>query len=374
MKILGRIYSILGHALVRRFDLKAVGMSLHGWCRCDWVRSCVLAGVLGLLLVSGASAAYKLARGQTSPFTGNAHSDLATVRVHILVQMLHADVSMYDGGSIVVPNVPPKGKGERPCGEQATYCVCAPGMWVFKSRLSKKGELREGNEVFSSLILMGKEVVQWQRLPGPMVVRFYVHGFPLSGMPSGVANSDVVMTKAGSLYDLSVLVVQEQGGWRTIKVYAHQDIATAESVEALRNLDGVRALQPLEDSQNIARLPNGVYGFADPSVINTNPSGVVGGTGPDKISLARSPSGTQVMEIHKLASGEICVVGYVSKSDLARLEAILVNSTEVTIFFTPNGEGSPPVAIPLSAIRVAKESSMQSHYARDLSVDLYKYK
>jgi hypothetical protein len=116
-------------------------------------------------------------------------------------------------------------------------------------------------------------------------------------------------------------------------------IFTGESVEALRKTDAVRALQPLEDEKNVTTLPNGVYGFAVPRIIDTDPTGVVGGTGANKISLIGAPAGTRVMEVHKLQSGAIYVVGYVSKNDLDRLQNTSTTSdVDVTIFFTPYKE------------------------------------
>jgi hypothetical protein len=147
------------------------------------------------------------------------------------------------------------------------------------------------------------------------------------------------------------------------------DIVSGESVEALRIADAVRALQPLEDSKNINSLPGGVYGFTVPWLLNTKSSGVVGGTGVDRISLSRSSFGTFVTEIHKRETGQVLVVGYVTESDLAELQdPSRTSDVEITLFFRPYLEYSLAVAIPVSRIRASSSRSVERHYASDLSV------
>jgi len=212
MKVLGKIRRMLPHALVGRFGVKPIGMSPRGWYRRSCLGSCVLTGLLGVLLVSGASAASKLARGEMSPFKGNAYSDLVTVTVYMVVNTWNLEGQIFDNGSIVVANSPPNGKGKKPCGEDAAECVCAPGMWIVKPRLGK-GRVMQGNEVsYFSTLMYAPVPVMWQRLPGPLVVRFYVKGYPLSGMGSGVAESDEVGTTAGSSYDFVIGWERVQGG------------------------------------------------------------------------------------------------------------------------------------------------------------------
>ena len=146
-------------------------------------------------------------------------------------------------------------------------------------------------------------------------------------------------------------------------------ILNAESVEALRRSDGVRPLRTLENELNINRLPAGVYGFTVPWIINTDSTGVVGGTGVDRISLQQSSGGTAVMEIHKSAAGTIYVTGYVSETDLVRLQnPSRVADAEVTLFFTPYREFSLTVAIPISRIKTSDNRSVGDQYVNDLSV------
>ena len=150
---------------------------------------------------------------------------------------------------------------------------------------------------------------------------------------------------------------------------ARVTIPSAKSVEALRKENAVRALQPLEDDEIVSSLPGGVYGFTVPWIINTNASGIVGGTGVDKLGLRRSSGGTFVMEIHKLHSGEVYVVGYLSESDLARLQnPSRTSSAKATLFFSPYLEYSLAVAIPLSRITSSRFRSVEKIYANDISV------
>jgi len=146
-------------------------------------------------------------------------------------------------------------------------------------------------------------------------------------------------------------------------------IVSAESIEALRTMNAVRPLQPLEDDQFISSLPSGVYGFTVPWIINTNSSGIVGGTGINKLGLNRSSRGTAVMEIHKLYSGDIYVVGYLSESDLALLQnSSRTSDAKATLFFSPYHEFSVAVAIPLSHIKTSRNRRIENFYANDISV------
>jgi hypothetical protein len=151
----------------------------------------------------------------------------------------------------------------------------------------------------------------------------------------------------------------------------------AESLDALRRLQGVRALRDLENDLNLRRLPAGVYGFTVPWIINTDPTAVVGGTGVDRISLEQSSMGTLVMEIHKTANGEIYVVGYLSEADLVRLQdPSRREDAEVTFFFMPYQEFNQLVAIPISrivnslnrSVGNSQNRSVGSQYVNDLSI------
>ena len=176
----------------------------------SFLQFCVFLAVFALLFVSGAFAAYKFAHGEVSPFKGNKSSDLTTIRIHVAVNIWKLSGSIYDNGSIVAPNIPPKGSGGKPCGEDAADCVYAPAAFLVKAPGFK--QIRQGNEVAYLGTMMYPADVTWQRLPGPLVVRLYLRGYPLSGMPSGVAESDQVMTTAGASYSFDVAPEQVPGG------------------------------------------------------------------------------------------------------------------------------------------------------------------
>ena len=181
------------------------------------VRSLILAAVFGLFSFGEASATYKFAHGDASPFKGNRSSDLVTVHVHIAVNMWNLGGSIFDSGSIILPNSLPKGKGGKLCGEDAADCVCVPAMFLLKSIGFK--QIRQGNEVSYLRTMMYPVDVTWQRLPGPLVVRLYIQGYPLSGMPSGVARSEEIQTTAGGNYYFDIGPEQVPGG-TTIRINA----------------------------------------------------------------------------------------------------------------------------------------------------------
>ena len=132
------------------------------------------------------------------------------------------------------------------------------------------------------------------------------------------------------------------------------EIVSGKTPEDLRLANGVRALQPLEDSKRFDSLPGGVYGFTVPWVLNTEASG----SRLERAGLRRVAGGTAVMEIEKRASGEIYVVGYVSEN----------SGLESTMFFGPYREFTRVVAIPLSRIKAWNFRSVEGHYAGVFSI------
>jgi len=128
----------------------------------------------------------------------------------------------------------------------------------------------------------------------------------------------------------------------------------------MRTVTGVRSLRKLESDLELSRLPEGVYGFTVPWQV-----------GPDAnhLGLQQSPHGTVVAEIHKSTNGESYVVGYISESDLVRLQdPSRRTATEITMFFSPYREFSLPVAIPFSRIEKSNHRSIGNQYVNDLSI------
>jgi len=164
-----------------------------------------------LLYGGGAFAAYKLALGTMSPFTGS-EPDLVTVHVHVNPGMWNVSGHIFDSGSIIVVNeVPKKGKGQKPCGMTATYCVCAVGAWIGGK------QLMAGNEVAYLSTLMYKQDITWKRLPGKLQVTLYARGYPLSGIGRGDVSSDAVDAQAGSEHDFTIGPAAVAGG-TTIRI------------------------------------------------------------------------------------------------------------------------------------------------------------
>ncbi len=182
--------------------------------------SCLLVGLFVPLLLTGAPRDRQPATcGVASPFTGNP-TDLVTVHIHLAVGS-SAQGSIFDNGSTVVHNHPPKGKGQDRCGADPTLCVCAPGQWLYRMR-GGKGQIREGNEVASGGLLF-KQDLEWHRLPGPLVISLYVSGSSWFGIHSGSVRSDEITTKAGTSYyfDVTTQEVPAPGGvvvYHTIQI------------------------------------------------------------------------------------------------------------------------------------------------------------
>lgn len=146
-------------------------------------------------------------------------------------------------------------------------------------------------------------------------------------------------------------------------------IITAETVERLRELTGVHPLGERDSGRPLSRLPNGVYGYTVPWMINTDGSGVVGGTGVEKITLHPGSGGTGVMEIHKAGSGGIYVVGYTDQPRIAQMVAPGdATKVEIELFFAPFEEFDTPLAIPVERIMSSTNRSVSHEYVNDMEI------
>ena len=111
----------------------------------------------------------------------------------------------------------------------------------------------------------------------------------------------------------------------------------------------------MEEEVELHNLPTGVYGFTVPWILNSDSSGVVGGTGEDRISLRPSPGGTAVMEIHKSIDGQNYLVCFLNKSSI---EEVAANNSmkisdpliEIIVSFTFHDDFPYSIAIPLQRI------------------------
>ena len=138
------------------------------------------------------------------------------------------------------------------------------------------------------------------------------------------------------------------------------DLVVESDVAALRNANGVSEVSGLEVGQGLRALPDGRYGFSPPWMINTDPAGVIGGTGFDRITLSRSRRGTAVMEVHKSSLGTVYVVGYLSEEALLRVQdQARTAPVSATLFFEPR-QARRAVAIPERMIVSSNHRSTES--------------
>ena len=141
------------------------------------------------------------------------------------------------------------------------------------------------------------------------------------------------------------------------------------SLEELRRKNGVRELQALENDLNLSRLPNGVYGYTVPWIIDSDPTGVVGATGVSRIALLRRSGGTAVMEVHKSSQGMVYIIGFVSQDQLVRLQDPSRKSPlDITLFFSPYQSFDEVVALPVEQIVSSSNRSVESQYVNDIVV------
>ncbi len=146
-------------------------------------------------------------------------------------------------------------------------------------------------------------------------------------------------------------------------------ILTAETLERLRERTGVHPMSARDNDRHLSRLPNGVFGYAVPWIINSDSTGVVGGTGVERLSLGDKPGGTLVMEVHKAASGVIYIVGYTDRRHATLLEQPQgAMKLEIELFFSPYEEFDAPVAIPVERIMLSQNRSVDRAYVNDMEV------
>lgn len=152
---------------------------------------------------------------------------------------------------------------------------------------------------------------------------------------------------------------------------ARPDIIAAETIDEIRTINGVSKMEPLQNDRPLARLKSSVVGFSTPWALDSDPRGIVGGTGLETLSLSRSPGGTVQLEIHKVASSEVYIVGYSSREAIVELRRQDRDELiEVMLLTAPYEEYSVPVAIPYSRLdNIDSRSVDQGPDLLDLVVD-----
>jgi len=132
---------------------------------------------------------------------------------------------------------------------------------------------------------------------------------------------------------------------------------TAISLKELRLKLDTRKLEPLEEGLNLSKL-RGVFGYTVPWLLNSDPTGVVGGTGSSRLSLRNSRGGTAVMEVHKSKDGAVYVIAFISEQVRIKLvELTRKASFQTTVFFFPYNENNKAIAIPVNRIKKWEERS-----------------
>jgi hypothetical protein len=105
--------------------------------------------------------------------------------------------------------------------------------------------------------------------------------------------------------------------------------------QALREQSNLRLITAQEEGNHIENMPEGVYGFT------TSPSS-------EELPLFIKPI-FQCTEIHKLAGGEICYIGYVTPGEYASFQSGMEPLT-LNLYPEPYGEANKLVSIPQSRV------------------------
>ena len=119
--------------------------------------------------------------------------------------------------------------------------------------------------------------------------------------------------------------------------------------ENVRRRHAVRLIEEGEEGTAIERLPGGVYGFTYAPAENLVP-------------VFRKRGG-QSFEIHRLADGEVRIVGFVTAGD-AREIAAGNPGAEIRLYPEPYGNAAGITALPLHAIATSRRgpSREQGNY------------
>ncbi len=123
--------------------------------------------------------------------------------------------------------------------------------------------------------------------------------------------------------------------------------------EALRKTHGVRIVNDGEEGTGVSGLPGGVYGFTySPALANA--------------PLFAVPR-YRCYETHKLASGEVFVIGFGTVDDAGRLES---NIEDITIRIQPQPEDgcSTLVKIPYSRIRQHRQYAAPNQHGFTVTI------
>ncbi|CAB3801428.1 toll/interleukin-1 receptor domain-containing protein [Pararobbsia alpina] len=140
---------------------------------------------------------------------------------------------------------------------------------------------------------------------------------------------------------------------RTVSVLVGADI------EELRAGSEVVQINEIDNDRPVFEFDTAVFGFTVPWILNTSDRGVVGGTGPDKITLSRTPGGTVQLEIHRRADGVVAFIGYCNENTCALLrDPGGFSGMTVTLGVMPFESYSMPVSVPVTVIMSYRNRSL----------------
>lgn len=134
-------------------------------------------------------------------------------------------------------------------------------------------------------------------------------------------------------------------------VYANTPATIAQ--EALRSTNGVRIVSSAEEGSGVNALPGGVYGFTYSPGIASAPL----------FAERRYRS----YETHKLTSGEVLVIGFVSSETVRELESAMADLT-LQVQPQPDEGCETLIAIPYSRIRHHRQYSAPNQHAFSVTV------
>jgi hypothetical protein len=133
----------------------------------------------------------------------------------------------------------------------------------------------------------------------------------------------------------------------------YSDTPATVDQEALRALHQVRVVASAEEGTGVNQLPGGVYGFTYSPALPSAPL----------FATRRYRS----YETHKVASGEIYVIGFATAEDAAKLAA---NGEELTVRIQPAPEDTATtlVKIPYSRIRHHRQYAAPNQHGFTVTV------
>jgi hypothetical protein len=134
----------------------------------------------------------------------------------------------------------------------------------------------------------------------------------------------------------------------------YSDTPSTEAQEALRREHGVRLVLPDEEGTGVNALPGGVFGYTYSPALPNAPL----------FATRRFRS----YETHKLASGQVFVVGFATIDDAARLASA---TQDVTLQIQPQPEDGATllVTIPYSRIRHHRQYAAPNQHGFTVTVE-----